>query len=334
MKTIKNNAGYLQTEKISAFSEEYISSEILGGDDKERVAAEQGFFTYFEGRIRHLFIYGHEGLAEAYKSTLQSLKRYLGEKDLPFNEITPLLITGYRQWLFRSGVCKNTEGFYLHNLKAVYTSGCREFGLALASPFSGIKIKVEKTLKRSLSIQEIKAISRLSLQEGTAECLARDIFMFSLYARGMAFVDIAFLKKENISSGELWYKRRKTGQKIRIGINRQIRGLLEKYMIENRDYLFPLIEKDDSPYMDYKRSYYHMRYALKKISQSVGAESILRFHAARHSWAVIARESGAPIQTISECLGHSSEKITRIYLRDLDRSILDKLNDIVAEKIE
>lgn len=57
------------------------------------------------------------------------------------------------------------------------------------------------------------------------------------------------------------------------------------------------------------------------------------FYISRHSWAMMALESGAPVNTISECLGHSSEGVTRIYLRELDRSVLDKVNDLVAEQI-
>ena len=48
---------------------------------------------------------------------------------------------------------------------------------------------------------------------------------------------------------------------------------------------------------------------------------------------MIAKESGASIVVISECLGHTSEKTTRIYLRELDRSILDTLNSNVASMI-
>ncbi|MFK1951836.1 site-specific integrase, partial [Bacteroides fragilis] len=35
----------------------------------------------------------------------------------------------------------------------------------------------------------------------------------------------------------------------------------------------------------------------------------------------------------SECLGHSSEKVTKIYLKELDRSVLDEVNDHIADNI-
>ena len=52
---------------------------------------------------------------------------------------------------------------------------------------------------------------------------------------------------------------------------------------------------------------------------------------ARHSWATIAKEHGIPVHIIGECLGHMSEETTRIYLKDLDRSVLDDVNNQIAE---
>jgi len=137
-------------------------------------------------------------------------------------------------------------------------------GLELPSPFCGINIKVEKTIKLSLETEVIKRISRLELTTDCPECLARDVFMFSFYTRGMAFVDIALLKKTDIIPGEIRYKRQKAGQLIRIGINRQISQIMEKYENTEGDYLFPLLEKEKSPYEGYKDVYHRIRYSLKK----------------------------------------------------------------------
>ena len=46
--------------------------------------------------------------------------------------------------------------------------------------------------------------------------LARDIFLFSFYTRGMSFIDMAHLKKSNLQNGILTYSRKKTGQRLTI----------------------------------------------------------------------------------------------------------------------
>ena len=182
-------------------------------------------------------------------------------------------------------------------------------------------------------MNQVKTLANLSLSVGTPECLARDVFMFSIYTRGMSFVDIAFLKKSDIFPGVIRYRRQKTGQLLEIGINRQIQSLLERYGDTSGDYLFPLVDESETPYSGYKKAYNKIRYALKKISQRIDINIPLRLHAARHCWATMARENGTPLHTISECLGHSSEKVTRIYLKELDRSVLDEVNNHIADNI-
>jgi len=299
----------------------------------ETLAGKVGFYSYFRERIRVLFETGHEGTAKAYESTLRSMQRHLCEADFPFAHFSSRLVIKYRDALLDAGVGKNTIGFYLHNMKAVYRRGCLEQNLIFPSPFINIRIRSEKTVKQSLPMKQVKSLARLSLSVGTPECLARDIFMFSIYTRGMSFVDIALLKKTDVFSGVIRYRRHKTGQLLEIGINRQIRELLERYDDTTGDYLFPLVDESETPYSGYKKAYNKMRYALKKVSRSIGLSIPLRLHAARHCWATMARENGTPLHTISECLGHSSEKVTRIYLKELDRSVLDEVNNHIADKI-
>lgn len=293
------------------------------------------FYAYMKERIRLLYDTGHIGSARSYESTLSSMKKHFGEKDFSFESLTHDKILGYCEALETSGVCKNTVGFYLHNIKAVYKRGCREFMLTLPSPFDGIVIRSEKTVKRSLPAEKLKDVAALPLDEGTQECLARDVFMFSVFTRGMSFVDIAMLKKKDISGGVIRYRRQKTGQLLEVGINRQIQCLLDRYKDTAGDYVFPLVIPSDTKdiYAAYKKAYDRIRYALRKVSAQLCLSTPLQMHAARHSWATLARDSGASISVISQCLGHTSEKVTQIYLRELDRSVLDRANDLVADCI-
>ena len=50
----------------------------------------------------------------------------------------------------------------------------------------------------------------------------------------------------------------------------------------------------------------------------------------RHTWATLARDYGAPISVISAGLGHTSEEMTRVYLKDFDVSMLNQVNSIVT----
>ena len=49
--------------------------------------------------------------------------------------------------------------------------------------------------------------------------------------------------------------------------------------------------------------------------------------------ASLARKTGAPVAVISQGMGHTSERTTRIYLSDLDKSVLDEACQRVVEVV-
>lgn len=180
---------------------------------------------------------------------------------------------------------------------------------------------------------QVYTLSAIELEKDSPLSLARDIFMFSFYTRGMSFVDIALLKKRHVFPGEICYRRHKTDQLMRVGINKEISRILERYKNVPGEYIFPLFPAERDPYAGYRSAYHRIRYSLGKISRVIGLEFPLRLHAARHSWATIAKVNGASVHVIGECLGHTSEKTTRIYLKELDHSALDAVNNQVADFI-
>lgn len=58
------------------------------------------------------------------------------------------------------------------------------------------------------------------------------------------------------------------------------------------------------------------------------------FYISRHTWASIARENGVSLSIISEGMGHTSEKTTRIYLASLNQVIMDEANRKVLSSIK
>lgn len=52
-------------------------------------------------------------------------------------------------------------------------------------------------------------------------------------------------------------------------------------------------------------------------------------YVARHSWASLAKDMGVPIGVISEALGHTSVKTTKIYLKAIDLAVIDRANHML-----
>lgn len=63
----------------------------------------------------------------------------------------------------------------------------------------------------------------------------------------------------------------------------------------------------------------------------IGITIPLTMYVARHSWASIAKSRGVPMSVISEGLGHEKESTTRIYLAQLDSTLIDKANRMILK---
>lgn len=59
----------------------------------------------------------------------------------------------------------------------------------------------------------------------------------------------------------------------------------------------------------------------------------LTSYVARHSWATTAKDEGVAISVISESLGHTSEKVTHVYLASFDNNAMSKANKKVIATI-
>ncbi|MDE6583876.1 MAG: tyrosine-type recombinase/integrase, partial [Anaeroplasmataceae bacterium] len=63
---------------------------------------------------------------------------------------------------------------------------------------------------------------------------------------------------------------------------------------------------------------------LKHIGEELGLPIKLTTYVARHSFATVLKRAGVSTSIISESLGHSSEKITQIYLDSFEKSQIDE----------
>ncbi len=284
-------------------------------------------FQFAATAISQMYNLGRIRSAETYSSSLKSFMRFRHNTDIELSKITPYIISRYESYLKEAGICPNTSSFYIRNLRAIYNKAVKKGIIRQNQPFKYAYTGIDHTLKRAISIRTIQKIKDLDLSNNERLNFARDIFMFSFYTRGMSFVDIAYLKKSNISHGILSYHRRKTGSHMFIRLEQQIHDIINKYQSPSTPYLFPIIT---SSLPDSRRQYLQALHAtnlsLKKIGNQLQLQFPLTLYVARHSWASIAQSKKIPISIISQGMGHNSEKTTRIYLASLDQMEINKAN--------
>lgn len=302
---------------------------------------------FFELRINELKKSGHPRTAEIYLSSYRSFARFLTESaatdnsktqslspsDIDFSQIDAHLIKCYEQYLLQQRkLCMNTVSFYLRTLRAV-CNAATESGLdGCPRPFRHVYTGIAPTEKRAIPIHAIRQLKTLDFHGKPSYERARDFFLFSFYTRGMPFVDMAYLKKSNLRNNILQYKRKKTGQALSIGWEECMQDILDKHPApSDSPYLLPIIQEKGNERKQYRNALFLTNFYLKLIGQALNLPFPLTTYCARHSWATAARNQNIPVSIISECLGHDSEKTTRIYLASLDTAIVDEANRKVLE---
>jgi len=157
--------------------------------------------------------------------------------------------------------------------------------------------------------------------------LAVDLFSFSYLMGGINFVDMANLTRSNIIDGRLVYRRQKTGKLLNLPIHTKAMEIIESYAT-NDQYLFPIYSKEHKTIQQklnrHQKVITKVNRALAEIGKELKIPIKLTTYVARHSYATVLKRSGVPTSIISESLGHSSERVTQIYLDSFENERMDE----------
>ena len=321
----------IRIRQLERTREEFTVEDILTQNAFGTGKSQFYLLRYINAQIERKQELKKVGMAAAYKSTRSSLAKFIGRPDVRMSEVDLAFVRRYEDFLYSNGASGNTVSYYLRNLRSLYnqavTDGYHPRG---EYPFAKAQTRPAKTVKRALSRTDMQNLADLNLENEPELEFTRDLYLFSFYAQGMAFVDIVLLKKTDICNGVLTYSRHKSKQLIRIVVTPQMQGVIDKYNTEN-EYLFPIISGEyASGYQKYRLALGRINRHLKKIAVVADIKVPLTTYTARHTWATLARDYGAPISVISAGLGHTSEEMTRVYLKDFDVFMLNQVNSIVT----
>ncbi len=291
---------------------------------------------------------GNPRTARAYRTAACRLQLFAGIKDLSHEHINATLMNDFQHALKAEGRSMNTISFYMRTLRAIYNKAVAEGRVArrMEDIFAGVYTGVATTRKRSLTHSELATLTAHDptadtkgagdepLPDHLAQALA--MFLFCYHARGMSFVDMANLKKNDMRGDTISYRRQKTGQPIELHVLPVMRRIIDWFAprVAGSHYLFPVIGEIDKDFnLQYESGLRLQNKRLRQLAKQCGIPRKFSTHAARHSWATIAKNAGLPLAVISEGLGHSNQKTTEIYLASLERSVLDQASKVVSDAI-
>lgn len=311
----------------------YCADDVIAGFTSKKSTTT--LFRFAKDTISSLEKLGRTRTAETYTAALSSFRHFRMEKDLALDAVNSDIMMSYESYLKNRGVTPNSSSFYMRNLRALYNRAVENDLTTQRHPFRHVYTGVDKTVKRAVPLKIVKRIKEMDLSMSHRIDFARDMFLFSFYTRGMSFVDMAYLRKKDLSNGILSYRRRKTGQQLFIKWETCMQEIVEKYDNRQSQYLLPIINPFSG--IDERRQYiytaHNINRNLKIIGRLLGLSAPLTMYVSRHAWASIAKSKNVPISVISEGMGHNSEATTRIYLASLDTVAVDKANSMILKSL-
>ncbi|MBL4715476.1 MAG: site-specific integrase, partial [Bacteroidia bacterium] len=259
------------------------------------------------------------GTARSYKNAIDQLCNRFNDK-VKLHQINYKFLLKYEQLLSKDGVSVNGIANYMRHLKAIINAAIKSGYLKREDyPFHHYKIRTEKTRKRALSKDDFQKLIALKLPEGSNESEARDYFILIFCLIGANWIDISYLKPEDLKEDRITYKRRKTKKLYDIPLSPKAKELIDKLRLPSSKYLLPILPDSDLSPLD-ERTWTDNKLRLcNKYLKTIGKECKLQYplttYVARHSWATTAKHLGFSNELIAEALGHDyGLNVTNIYL--------------------
>lgn len=336
-----------QAAAINILTKYEQSGKVFGIDTfisefQQKLKTKETFFSYFEGRINDLQTKNRAGYADVHRNALNAFKAYRS-RDIDFIDLASKVFEDFIQYHENRGISGNSISVHLRTMRTVLKSAIGENYLHENPINHEIIQKVEtEPDKRAISTEDMRKVFFLDVSDNPQLQFAKDMFLFSFFAQGMAFIDIALLKYSNLKPGNvIKYERKKLkhsrGKKtVTVPLNNEALSILNKYRKSDflkSDYIFPILNKEvhisDRQISDrVRKKRRQVNVSLKEISILLKLDVTLTTYVSRHSYASSLVHRGASVLTVMDTMGHSSLDTTQKYIKSLN------LDDIRATTMD
>lgn len=287
------------------------------------------------GYSSHSFIEYLHHRASQYKAKHQiimdrKLRRFAKElkecfnRDVHFDDINADSLRTFEAWLIDQGNCSNTRHKKYKFLREYYAHAIEEGKAHAPNPFKGYKIPKEPVKKEKLTKEELSRIENIDLAPGPVND-ARNLFLYSYYAKGSRFANCITLRPQQINNGRVYIQMNKGKKFISVKIHSRLRAILDKYKGETL--VFPFLTDIPEGPEEFLKAIDSQNTIVNRNLKTLGAlceiKKKLTFHIARHTFAQHLKKNKTDIYTIQESMGHSDLRTTQIYMDSLGDESLD-----------
>jgi site-specific recombinase XerD len=308
-----------------------IKQLLTGGSVTQKTLME--VFTFHNDRLKERVGVDHAAATlTRYQTTkdhvLEFMQAKYGSSDIYLSHLGKGFAADFYHYLITVRNCNsNTSAKYVKNLKRITRFALLNEWID-RDPFMGFSPAVKPVVRGYLTMEELELIEAKKMVSPRLEQV-KDLFIFACYT-GLAYIDVANLKPENISrgiNGSLWINthRQKTNVPSNIPLLNKAVDIIEKYrdhpQVVTSGRLLPVLSNQ-------KLNAY-----LKEIGDVCDVARNLTFHLARHTFATtITLTNGVSIESVSAMLGHTNIKTTQIYAKVVQKKVAEDM-EMLARKL-
>ena len=288
------------------------------------------FYVFAQKRIEFMTLQNRLGNASVYSTAIGELKKYA--PTLYFDDLTGAFLEGFKEFkksqlvaygpeedLRYKKIKNSTIANYLRALRAIYNQCVKLNGLVNGYPFKGVfsDIPLKKRRVNNVYLDKV-AIKTLENATGltTAKQRVVDLCLLQFYLCGLDFVDLFYLKHEQLANERVYITRIKLGEKgevFDVKLFEKAKRLIDKYATPG-EYVFGW-DKDRDKYRGFRRNYArdlnliieHLQIKTLPKPATVATKTI------RHSFATIAKFLFIEVDVIRELMGHERTDIDTVY---------------------
>jgi len=311
IKSIANNieSNILECMRKDIPITEKILKKIVSGDS---IDTSSGLLTNFiEDLIQELTGKLSEGRLKHYKVMSDKVKDYDDRTRLA--EIDYKWVISFERYLMDTGIVRNTLKGNMALLKAIINHAMKKDYIK-DDPFRKyINPKSERTMPDYLTEEEVANFEKVVAGVNIPEMRnAGYYFLLSCYLGYRISDCLTFDVSKRVMDNQVTLQAKKNGKIVSIPIYNKLVPILE-YVSKNK-----MTESEQK-----------VREHVKAIAKLAGINKNVKFHTARHSFAMMMMSKGFTVDEVAEMLGDTPQT-ARIYAKisniDLSKKIMDRLN--------
>lgn len=203
------------------------------------------FFTFSRQTIEQATAEARFDMAHNRTAAIRSLRLFCGKDELSFDELSTDFMAQFKSWIIANGRKESTARLYINQISAVYTAAAKAGIVPERRLLKGIKSAMPTKQERQILTEEdLRRMRYANLSHSKPMSFARDLFMFSVYGRGISFTDMAYIKKSDVKGRWLTYTSQVANPSIvTVPWDAAMQEIADRYPSAT-DYLLPILKSD------------------------------------------------------------------------------------------